>query len=293
MSTYLVSGASGFVGHAVAARLVEQGESVRAMTRHPQDYDGPGEAVFGDVEDADSLTEALQGVDVAYYLVHSLDADDFEEAEQRNARAFGSAAADAGVSQIIFLSGLGPDEVDGLSVHLRSRRRVEDSLRQGVPVTVLRAAMIVGPGGISWDITRQLAQRLPAMVLPKWAHTDTQPIGLDDTVSYLVAAAGDERLHDRAFEIGGPEAMTYAEMLAATAEVVRGRAPFTVPAPVLSKGLSAHWIRLITDVDATTATHLIDSMDVPMVVRDDELRRLTGIEPADYQSVAKAAADAE
>ena len=160
--TVLVTGASGFVGSHLAQALVDDGHDVRAMTRHPDDYNGPGKPVGADVDDASSLRPALEGVDVAYYLVHSLDSEDFERKDAEAASAFGSAAADAGVRQIVYLGGLGADG-DDLSAHLRSRRQVEKLLPEaGVPVTVLRAAVVIGHGGISWEITRQLVDHLPA-----------------------------------------------------------------------------------------------------------------------------------
>ena len=243
MSTILVTGATGFVGRHLVPALVAEGHDVRAMTRDPDTYDGEGTAVEGDVTTPSTLGPALDGVDIAYYLVHSLDEEDFEETEARSARAFGEAAGEAGVRQIIFLGGLGPDDADELSVHLRSRRAVESLLGEGgVPVTVLRAAVIVGDGGISWEITRQLVENLPAMVVPQWAMTKTQPIALDDVVRYLVGVAGSEAAIGEVFEIGGPEALTYLEMLQGASEVMHGRRKIIAPVPMLTPGLSSHWI---------------------------------------------------
>ena len=167
----LVTGASGFVGSRLVPALLEQGHRVKAMTRHPDTYGGGGEPTYGDVSEPDSLRAALEGMHAAYYLVHSLDSDDFEQRDAEAATEFGHAAADAGVRQIIYLGGLG-DLDDNLSAHLRSRRDVEQLLALGgVPVTVLRAAVVVGHGGISWEITRQLVDHLPAMVTPKWVNT--------------------------------------------------------------------------------------------------------------------------
>ena len=176
--TVLVTGATGFIGRRLVPELVERGHRVRAMTRNPEPYDGPGEAVGGDVHDRASLTEPLSGVDVAVYLVHSLDDPDFERKDAEAARTFAQAAAASGVQQIVYLGGLGDDR-DKLSAHLRSRREVEALLGEaGVPVTVLRAAIVVGAGGISWELTRQLVKNLPAMVVPRWVATRTQPIAL-------------------------------------------------------------------------------------------------------------------
>lgn len=290
MSTILVTGATGFVGRHLVPALVAEGHDVRAMTRDPDAYDGEGTAVEGDVTTPSTLGPALDGVDIAYYLVHSLDEEDFEETEARSARAFGEAAGEAGVRQIIFLGGLGPDDADELSVHLRSRRAVESLLGEGgVPVTVLRAAVIVGEGGISWEITRQLVENLPAMVVPQWAMTKTQPIALDDVVRYLVGVAGSEAAIGEVFEIGGPEALTYLEMLQGASEVMHGGRKIIAPVPVLTPGLSSHWISFVTDVDATTGRNLIDSMDVEVVVTDDSIREVVPFEPMPYREAVERA----
>lgn len=290
MSTILVTGATGFVGRHLVPALVAEGHDVRAMTRDPDTYDGEGTAVEGDVTTPSTLGPALDGVDIAYYLVHSLDEEDFEETEARSARAFGEAAGEAGVRQIIFLGGLGPDDADELSVHLRSRRAVESLLGEGgVPVTVLRAAVIVGDGGISWEITRQLVENLPAMVVPQWAMTKTQPIALEDVVRYLVGVAGSDAAIGEVFEIGGPEALTYLEMLQGASEVMHGRRKIIAPVPMLTPGLSSHWISFVTDVDATTGRNLIDSMGVEVVVTDDSIREVVPFEPMTYREAVERA----
>ncbi|MGZ6827090.1 MAG: NAD(P)H-binding protein, partial [Mycobacteriales bacterium] len=171
----LVTGASGFVGRRLCPALEAAGHDVRAMTRRPEDYRGVGEPVAGDVGDQGSLRAALDGCRAAYYLVHSLDSPDFERKDAAAARAFGQAACEAGLERIVYLGGLGDDR-DDLSAHLRSRREVEGLLGQaGVPVTTLRAGIVVGHGGISWELTRQLVEHLPAMVTPRWVHTRCQP----------------------------------------------------------------------------------------------------------------------
>src|SRR4051794_17256255 len=210
-ATILVTGATGFIGRRLVPALLDREYDVRAMTRRPEKYDGPGTAVGGDVHDPESLTPALAGVDVAYYLVHSLDAKDFEHRDARAAEAFGRAAAAAGTRQIVYLGGLGAEDGD-LSAHLRSRREVEGLLgRSGVPVTVLRAGIVIGRGGISWELTRQLVKNLPAMVVPRWVSTSTQPIAVDDVIRYLVGVADEPRALERIFEIGGPPPPTPPE----------------------------------------------------------------------------------
>ena len=277
----LVTGATGFVGSRLVPALVDAGHEVRAMTRHPDTYDGPGEPVHGDVHDASTLPAALEGCRAAYYLVHSLDSKDFERLDSEAATAFGRAAADAGVEQIVYLGGLG-DEGDRLSKHLRSRREVEGLLgRAGVPVTVLRAGIIVGSGGISWEITRQLVDHLPAMITPRWVKTRTQPIAVADVVRYLVGVLGQEQALDTVFEIGGPDVLEYREMLQRVARLKHRPMPI-VPVPLLSPSLSSRWLALVTDVDTQAGRSLVDSMTNEVVVSDDSIRRLVPFEPMSY-----------
>ena len=288
-STVLVTGATGFVGRRLVPALLEEGHDVRAMTRRPDDYQGQGTPVAGDVSDAESLVEPLAGVDVAYYLVHSLDDPDFERRDAEAARTFARAAADAGVQQIVYLGGLGEEDGE-LSPHLRSRRQVEGLLGEaGVPVTVLRAAIVVGAGGISWELTRQLVKNLPAMIVPKWVSTPTQPIALDDVIRYLVGVAGKEEALGRVFEIGGPEPMTYLEMLQVAAEVSSGHRVPIVRVPVLTPRLSSYWLAFVTDVDVTTGRNLIDSMGTPVVVTDTSIRDLVPGEPLSYDEAVRRA----
>jgi uncharacterized protein YbjT (DUF2867 family) len=287
--TVLVTGATGFIGRRLVPELLERGMRVKAMTRNPDAYDGPGEAVRGDVHDRASLTEPLEGVDVAVYLVHSLDDPDFERKDAEAARAFGKAAAATGVEQIVYMGGLGAED-DELSAHLRSRREVEAVLGEGgVPVTVLRAAIVVGAGGISWELTRQLVKNLPAMVVPKWVETRTQPIAIDDVVRYLAGVIGEPAALGRVFEIGGPDVLTYLEMLQVAAEVRGGHRKPIVKVPVLTPKLSSYWLAFVTDVDVTTGRNLIDSMGTEVVVTDDSIREVVPIEPMPYAEAVRIA----
>jgi uncharacterized protein YbjT (DUF2867 family) len=281
--TVLVAGASGFVGRRLCPALEEAGCSVRAMTRHPDDYQGVGEPVRADVTEAASLAAAAQGCDAAYYLVHSLDRASFEEDDAAAAGAFGSAASRAGLGQIVYLGGLGRDE-DELSPHLRSRREVERLLgHAGVPVTTLRAGIIVGHGGISWEMTRQLVEHLPAMITPRWVRTKTQPIAVADVVRYLVAVLGMPQATGRAFEIGGPDVLEYVEMMRRLA-AIEGRKRIVIPVPFLTPSLSARWLSLVTDVETRTGRSLVDSMINEVIVHDDSIRRLVPFEPMDYDA---------
>jgi uncharacterized protein YbjT (DUF2867 family) len=287
--TVLVTGATGFIGRRLVPELVERGMTVRAMTRRPEAYDGPGEPVGGDVNDADSLTDALKGVDVAIYLVHSLDDPEFERKDAEAARTFGQVAAEAGVSQIVYMGGLGADG-ENLSPHLRSRREVEGLLGEaGVPVTVLRAAIVVGAGGISWELTRQLVKNLPAMVVPQWVSTMTQPIAVDDVIRYLAGVIGKEEARGRVFEIGGADRLTYLEMLQVAAEVRGGHRVPIIQVPVLTPRLSSYWLALVTDVDTTTGRNLIDSMSTEVVVTDHSIREVVPGEPLTYAEAVRRA----
>jgi uncharacterized protein YbjT (DUF2867 family) len=203
---------------------------------------------------------------------------------------FAKVAEKTGVEQIVYLGGLGNERNGALSAHLRSRREVEGLLGStGIPVTVLRAAIVVGKGGISWEMTRQLVKKLPAMVVPKWVGTRTQPIGIDDVVSYLVGVAGNEKAMGRVFEIGGPEVLTYGEMLQQAAMVMNGRELPVVQVPVLTPRLSSYWLALVTDVDVTTGRNLIDSMGTEVVVTDDAIKDVVPLDLASYQETVRRA----
>jgi len=284
----LVTGATGFVGSHLARALVEAGHEVRAMTRRPDAYDGAGVPVRGDVGDPASLALALDGQDAAYYLVHSLDSADFTERDRRGAEAFADAARTADLRQVVYLGGLG-DEADELSEHLRSRREVEGILSRRVPTTVLRAGIVIGDGGISWEILRQLVARLPVMVTPRWVQTRTQPVAVADAVTFLVGVLGREEAIGATYDIGGPEALTYGEMLRTVGRMPGGVLRLIVPVPLLSPRLSSHWLRLITDVDLVTARALIDSMTNEVVVSDRRIEEVTGHRAMPFREAAEAA----
>jgi len=284
----VVAGASGFVGRRLCPALAGAGHHVAAMTRNPAGYAGAGTPVHGDVHAPVTLNAPMAGCQAAYYLVHSLSDPGFRRKDAAAAAAFGEAAAQAGLQRIIYLGGLG-DDTDALSAHLRSRREVEKLLGSaGVPVTVIRAAIIVGHGGISWEITRQLVEHLPAMITPRWVRTRTQPIAVGDVIRYLVGVLEEPAAEGRTFEVGGPDVLAYVDMLRRVA-VIEGRRLWVIPVPLLSPRLSSRWLSLVTNVDVPTGRSLIDSMSNEVVVRDKSIRELVDFEPMSYDEAVLAA----
>lgn len=287
----VVAGASGFVGRRLCTELADLGHDVRAMTRHPDTYEGAGDPVYGDVHDPATLEGALHDAEAAYYLVHSLDSADFERLDARAAVAFAEAAKTAGVERIVYLGGLGRD-FDDLSTHLRSRREVEGLLGStGIPVTTLRAGIIVGHGGVSWEITRQLVEHLPAMVTPRWVRTKTQPIAVADVVRYLVGVLETSETENRVYEIGGPDVLQYLTILQRVATIQKRRL-IIAPVPMLSPQLSSLWLSLVTDVDTRTGRALVDSMTNEVVVEDHSIRDVVPFEPMGFdEAVLEALAE--
>jgi uncharacterized protein YbjT (DUF2867 family) len=283
----LVTGASGFVGGHVAARLAAAGHDVSALTRHPPHYEGAGRPVRGDVLDRAGLAVALAGQEAAYYLVHSLDHPDFVERDRTAAANFAAAAVEAGVEQVVYLGGLG-DEHQHLSAHLRSRREVERILSDSAPTTAVRAAIVVGDGSISWEILCQLVERLPVMVTPRWVETRIDPIGLDDAVTYLTAVLGRPEAIGQRYDMGERTTLTYRAMMELVATMT-GRRRLIFGVPVLSPAMSALWLRLVTDVDLATAKALVDSMVNDVTVADERLVDLAGHRPAPFIESASTA----
>jgi uncharacterized protein YbjT (DUF2867 family) len=284
----VVAGASGFVGQRLCAALDRAGHEVVAMTRNPAGYRGTGTPVRGDVQEPATLEPAMAGCQAGYYLVHSLQDADFERIDATGATAFGEAAARAGLHRIVYLSGLG-DDADDLSAHLRSRREVENLLGAGgVPVTVIRAGIIVGHGGISWELTRQLVEHLPVMITPQWVATRTQPIAVDDVVTYLAGVLEPPEASDRVFEVGGPDVIQYSTMLRRVA-AIENRPLLLLPVPLLTPWLSSLWLTLVTDIDTGTGRALVDSMINEVVVRDQSIRDLVPIQPQSYDDAVRAA----
>lgn len=261
-----VTGVTGYVGGRLVPELLAAGHTVRAVARHPErlrdrTWYADVEPVAADAGDLDTLRTALTGADVAYYLIHSLGTDRrFEARDRRLALTFARAAREAGVGRIVYLGGLHPDTED-LSPHLASRKEVgEILLASGVPTTVLRAAVILGSGSASFEMMRYLTERLPAMTTPRWVENRVQPIAVRDVLRYLVGSAAMPPEVSRAFDIGGPDVLTYKEMMQRYAAIAGLRRRLIVPVGVLTPRLSSLWVSLVTPVPAGLARPLVDSL---------------------------------
>jgi len=286
-----VLGATGFVGRALVLALAARGDNVAAVSRSARTpEEGRVRAVSADVTDADAVRGALEGVDVVYYLVHSLGSANYAEVDRRAATIVAEEAGRAGVSQIVFLGGLG-DEQSNLSTHLRSRAETAAALSSGsVPVTTLRAAVVVGRGSAGFETIVALVDRLPLMIAPKWISVPTQPIALVDVVGYLVGVGGKQEALGESFDLGGPEVLTYREMIERVARL-RGHDRRIVEVPVLTPRLSSYWLHLVTPVRAGVARPLVEGLRTPTVVEDDRIRQLlprelTTFGVAAYQALA-------
>jgi uncharacterized protein YbjT (DUF2867 family) len=284
-----VFGATGFIGGALLPVLGSRHQVV-GVSRRPRRSDPPGAAGWleADVLDPEAVRAVLEGVDVAYYLVHSLGARDFEERDARAAENVARAAEDAGVRRLVYLGGLGDDAPD-LSSHLRSRRETGLRLASGsVPVTTLRAAVVVGRGSAAFETIVALVERLPMMLCPRWVTTPTQPIALADVVHYLSEAADRPDLDGQTFDVGGPEVLTYRDMIERIAGLL-GRRPRIVEVPVLTPRLSSYWLHLVTPVGAAVARPLIEGLRNETVVRDTRIRSLIPRDLTSFDVAARSA----
>lgn len=282
--TVLVTGASGYVGGKLVAELVRRGVAVRVVTRNPrkltQDWASKVDIVQGDLSDEDTLRRAMVNVGAAYFLVHSMDGGgDFVARDRALATSVAAAADSAGVARIVYLGGLHPDVKD-LSPHLASRVEVGDIfLRSSVPTAVLQAAVVLGRGSASFDMLRYLTGRLPAMIAPKWLNNRIQPIAVDDAVHYLAAARDLPADVNRTFDIGGPDILTYGEMMQRFAAVTGQRRRIIVTVPVLTPKLASHWIGVVTPVTAGIAKPLVDSLVHEVICQENDLADLVGTPP--------------
>ncbi len=244
----VVFGATGTIGRPLVDRLAREHEVVAVSRREHQESDGVTWAV-ADATERDSVARVLEGAEVAYYLVHSLGAADFEAEDLKAAETTARAAEQAGVAQLVYLGGLGDNSPD-LSPHLRSRRETARRLAStSVPLTTLRAAIVVARGSAAFETIVSLVDRLPAMVTPRWVATRTQPVALRDVVGYLAGVCGLEQAFGQELDVGGPEVMTYREMMERIARL-RGKRPFIVEVPLLTPYLSSLWLHVVTPVKA-------------------------------------------
>jgi uncharacterized protein YbjT (DUF2867 family) len=237
------------------------------------------------------LRQVFDGVDLAYYLVHSLGSSDFEQRDRVAAENVAREAERAGLRQLVYLGGLG-DESPELSRHLRSRAETADVLASGsVPVTTLRAAMVIGAGSAAFETIVALVDRLPGMICPRWVSTRTQPIALADIAAYLAGAAGRDDMFGQSFDAGGPDVMTYRGMMERVARI-RGKHPLIVEVPILSPRLSSYWLHLVTPVQADVARPLIEGLRTETVAHDDRLRQLVPVPLTGFDDAARAALSA-
>jgi uncharacterized protein YbjT (DUF2867 family) len=279
-----VFGATGTIGAALLPLLARSHEVVGISRAAREDANGVTWR-RADAADAEAVRRALEGVDVVYYLVHSLGNADFEDRDLRAAGTLAEEAERAGVSQLIYLGGLGGDEGE-LSAHLRSRIETGRRLEAGaVPVTTLRAAIVVGPGSAAFETIVALVDRLPAMVCPRWVGVPTQPIALRDTIAYLAGVCGRKEALGRSYDIGGPEVMTYREMIERIAKL-RGKRPLIVEVPFLTPRLSSYWLHVVTPVKASVARPLIEGLRAPTVVREHRIAEVVPLEATPFDEAA-------
>jgi len=280
----LVVGATGFVGGRLVESLRSAGHEVVAFSRSASQSRFPDDVeIFeGDLSNPASLEGLCEGIDAAYYLIHSLTAENFAELDRTYARRFRELASEAGVDRVVYLSGISGDERN-LSPHLASRREVESVLETGsFDLTVLRAAIIIGSGSASFRIVDDLTDRLPVMTVPKWVRTPCQPIGIDDAIAYLIGVLDVEETRGGIYDIGAPTVWSYESLLKLTAKE-KGKRVLIVPVPIMSPALSSHWLRLTTDVQYDIARPLVESMRNPVTV--DPKRDLQSVVPIEQTPV--------
>jgi uncharacterized protein YbjT (DUF2867 family) len=290
----LLTGATGYVGGLLVPRLLEKGLRVRCLVRDPSrlsiSTSAGLEVVRGDVLNTESLDSALQAIDTAYYLIHLMAGDrDFEDQDRQAAVNFARAAKETGVKRIIYLGGLGDDQNVNLSVHLRSRHEVGTILRgSGIETIEFRAAMIVGAGSLSYQLLKSLTDRLPVMLCPRWLTTPTQPVAIDDVLSYLIAALDLPPDNSRVFEIGGPDVVAYIDLIREYAKQKRLRR-WLITVPFLTPHLSGLWLALVTPATYRVGRHLIEGLRNPMIVSSTEACQAFPIRPVGIEEAMRRA----
>jgi uncharacterized protein YbjT (DUF2867 family) len=286
-----VSGATGFIGRLLVARLLKDGYRVRCLVRRVSSgIPAEAETVQGDLLQPLTLSRALEGIDTAYYLVHSMSGgrSGFERRDRDAAENFVAVAQKAGVRRVIYLGGLG-ETGDDLSEHLKSRLEVADILQKGsFATTFLRAAIIIGAGGASFEMVRSLVNRLPVMITPRWVTTRCQPIAVDDVIAYLAGCLADERTAGRVFDIGGPDILTYKEMMERFGQI-EGKNLYILPVPVLTPKLSSYWVGLITPVPPSVSMPLIEGLKNEVICRDNAIREIIPLRLTHYEAAVRRA----
>lgn len=290
----LLTGSTGYIGQRLIPILINAGHDVVCLTRDKTRFNAPSSAmdhiqvVEADLLDEESLNSIPENIDAAYYLVHSMSGSkEYSELEERSARNFVDIANKRQIKQVIYLSGMVNENT--LSKHLRSRKNVEDKLGEGnFALTTLRAGIIIGSGSASFEIIRDLVEKLPVMVAPKWLNTRCQPIGISDVLQFLNGVLMKKECFDKNFDIGGPDVLTYREMLYGYASA-RGLKRSIVSVPVMTPRLSSYWLYFVTSTSYKLATALVDSMKVEVVARNNDLAEIIGIRPISYMDALKRA----
>jgi uncharacterized protein YbjT (DUF2867 family) len=290
----LIAGASGFIGQRLVRALLATGVSLRCLVRRDSELPAGVEIVKGDLLEPLTLPGVLEGVDTVYYLVHSMAAgrSGFERRDRQAAENFTKAATRAGVRRVIYLGGLGETGPE-LSGHLQSRLEVASILQSGgFTTTFLRAAVIFGAGGASFEMIRSLVEHLPLMITPRWVSTKCQPIAVDDVIRYLTGCLQEERTSGGTFDVGGPDILSYREMMERFA-AIEGRKLYILTVPVLTPKLSSYWVGLITPVKASIAMPLIEGLASEVVCREDRIHELIPFRLTPYEESVRIALEEE
>lgn len=289
IKTVLVTGSGGFIGRLLTKALLAEDVQLRCMVRKSAGpSDSTIETVRGDLLEPATLPAAMAGVDTVYYLVHAMAGGraGFERRDREAAENFVRAAEKAGVRRVIYLGGLG-ETGDDLSEHLKSRLEVADILRAGkFATTFLRAAIIIGAGGASFEMVKALVERLPVMITPRWVTTRCQPIAVEDVISYLVGCLKDERTTGGTFDIGGPDVLTYKDMMERFGRIC-GRSLYILPVPVLTPRLSSYWVGLISPVAPSVSMPLIEGLKNEVICREHTIRTFIPLQLTSYDDAVR------